>query len=108
LPKGGNIQGDPFARAAHYVRAGGEGDLLWVQNQDIKGWPSRGAVPAEVDWAFTGYSLLRRTALNAEQGQMKTACGLWQQAADYWRQADAPLKEMLRNTRLLMKGACGS
>jgi hypothetical protein len=72
--------GDPFARAAlHALRARwyeeiGEREralreLLWVENQDLVGWPDGSAQAAEIDWVFDGFARARRTAITGAMAQ---------------------------------------
>jgi hypothetical protein len=72
-----------LARAEWFERTGRPAqaatELRWPENSDLQGYPTRGPLPAEVDWAFAPLAAWRRARLlersGAERGDLCRAYG---------------------------------
>src|SRR5436309_2815393 len=95
---------DPFFRTVlHLTRAswsergkhslGAIGDLLWYENSDLHGYPTRDPQPAEVDWAFGPFAQWRLGELLARTGQRREdACMAYRTVARLWSAGDPPYR----------------
>ena len=95
---------DPFFRAVlHLTRAswsvrgkhslGAIGDLLWHENSDLHGYPTRDAQPAEIDWAFGPFAQWRLGELLVRTGQRREdACAAYRTVARLWSAGDPPYR----------------
>ncbi len=93
---------DPFFRAVlHLTRASWSergkhslraiDDLLWHENSDLHGYPTRDPQPAEVDWAFGPFAQWRLGELLVRTGQRrKDACTAYRTVARLWSGGDPP------------------
>jgi len=107
LPMTG-IQGrdlrDPFFRAVlHLTRASWSergkhllraiDDLLWHENSDLHGYPTRDPQPAEVDWALGPFAQWRLGELLVRTGQRREdACTAYRTVARLWSGGDPPYR----------------
>jgi len=95
---------DPFFRAVlHLTRAswsergkpslGAIGDLLWHENSDLHGYPTRDPQPAEIDWAFGPFAQWRLGELLVRTGQRREdACTAYRTVARLWSAGDPPYR----------------
>ncbi len=95
---------DPFfrtvlhlARASWSVRGkqplGAVDDLVWHENSDLHGYPTRDPQPAEVDWAFGTFAQWRLGELLARTGQrQEEACRAYRTVVRLWSGGDAPYR----------------
>ena len=100
----GRDTGDPFFRAVlHLARATWSergknplraiDDLVWHENSDLHGYPTRDPQPAEVDWALGPFAQWRLGELLVRTGQRREdACTAYRTVARLWSGGDPPYR----------------
>ena len=95
---------DPFFRAVlHLTRAAWSergkhplraiDDLVWHENSDLHGYPTRDPQPAEIDWAFSAFAQWRLGELLARTGQRRDeACTAYRTVVRLWSGGDPPYR----------------
>ena len=78
---------------AHWHRALGHIDdasreLVWHENNDVRGWPSGAPLEGEIDAALSGVARIMRTELLLERGKVAAACVLVMRVRQLWRSAE--------------------
>jgi len=98
------VASDPFFRTVlHLARAswsargkhplGAIDDLVWHENSDLHGYPTRDPQAAEVDWAFGTFAQWRLGELLARTGQRREeACRAYGTVVRLWSGGDAPYR----------------
>jgi hypothetical protein len=99
----GTVPVDPFFRTvlhmlrAEWSAATGQSrdaarELLWFQNNDVSGYPTRDPQVADVDWAFGTFARWRRAALLEKGGRHDEACHAYRDVARLWSRGDPPYR----------------
>lgn len=89
----------PFVRAlvhlwrANWQRTLGRNDaalreLVWHENNDVRGWPSGAPLEGEVDAALSGVARIMRAELLMERGKVAEACALVTRVRELWHDAE--------------------
>ena len=79
------------ARGKHPL--GAIDDLVWHENSDLHGYPTRDPQAAEVDWAFGTFAQWRLGELLARTGQRwEEACRAYGTVVRLWSGGDAPYR----------------
>lgn len=66
-------------------------ELLWYENNDIQGWPSREPQQGEMDAALSGVGRLLRAELLLRLGETQRACKLLARVSTLWSGAESSL-----------------
>ncbi|HEV2749682.1 MAG TPA: serine/threonine-protein kinase [Gemmatimonadales bacterium] len=99
----GPVPVDPFYRTvlhvlrAEWLRSAGESDdaareLVWYQNNDVSGLPTRDPQVADVDWAFGTFARWWRAPLLEQEDRREEACRAYRDVARLWSRGDPPFR----------------
>jgi len=79
-------------RAEWYVGAGrpddAERELVWYENNDVSGLPTRNPQASDVDWAFGTFARWRRASLLEQADRPEEACRAYRAVARLWTAGD--------------------
>ena len=71
---------------------GAMAELIWPENSDLHGYPTRDPQPAEVDWAFAAFAQWRLGGLLERTGQRREACRAYGAVVRLWSGGDPPYR----------------
>jgi len=71
---------------------GAMAELIWPENSDLHGYPTRDPQPAEVDWAFAAFAQWRLGELLERTGQRREACRAYGAVVRLWSGGDPPYR----------------
>ena len=71
---------------------GAMAELIWPENSDLHGYPTRDPQPAEVDWAFAAFAQWRLGELLVRTGQRREACRAYGTVVRLWTGGDPPYR----------------
>ena len=81
-------------RAEWYVAAerpdDAERELVWYENNDVSGLPTRNPQVGDVDWAFATFARWRRAPLLEQVDRPEEACNAYRAVARLWAGGEAP------------------